>query len=336
MSDGLLDARVVSAVALLVLCVVARGASAQPAAGDDAQAKEVHRTALYAEGVGAATAGRWADAKERFAAVLAIRVSPKVLFSLAQTEEHLGQVASASADYGRALDGAKAAGTSDVVVAAEQARKAIAPRVPHVRVHVDGARAPAATLDGQPIAVNTDVAVDPGPHRVVVSAPGMREASAMVTISERQDLEVPIRLQAVGEPVVMEPIVSTPVSLPSAPKETVGPRAGPWRAIGVVVTAVGVVGLGVGTYFGIDAKSKNDQSNTSGCVGDNCTPAAAQIRRDALWSASASTAAFIVGGVVAATGIVVWLVAPSNDKARVGVTPVALGAGGGLVVRGGF
>src|SRR5262245_52494001 len=60
-------------------------AQAEPLAGD------AERKALYREGVDAAASGRWAEAKDLFNKVLAIRASPKVFFSLAQAEEQLGQ-----------------------------------------------------------------------------------------------------------------------------------------------------------------------------------------------------------------------------------------------------
>src|SRR5580658_2154677 len=166
--------RVVALLTVLLAAPVPASAdpAPSPAQVGNAEKPEDRRTALYREGVEAATAGLWADARDRFRQALAIRTSPKVLFSLAQAEEQLGQVATASADYGRALDGARATpGESEVVAAADQAQRALAPRVPHVRVVVSGSTAPAsATLDDQPIAVGTAIALDPGAHRVVVSA----------------------------------------------------------------------------------------------------------------------------------------------------------------------
>jgi len=314
--------RAASLATLLTLVAAGRPVAAQePAPTAAAQTAQDRRTALYGEGVDAATAGRWADARDRFRAALAIRSSPKVLFSLAQAEEQLGQVASAQADYRRALEGAKAAAESDVVAASEQAQRAIEPRVPHVRVVVSGASGAVATLDEQPIAVGSPVATDPGAHRIVVSAPGTRAVTTSVAIGERQKLDVPVRLEAVAP---------SPAGLETVPVATT--RAVPWRTIGLAMVGTGAVGLGVGAVFGFVAKSKNDQSNRSGCDGDNCTAAAAAVRHDALNAASASTVAFVVGGVLAAGGVVLWLVAPSDADHAVGMTPVALGGGGGLVV----
>jgi hypothetical protein len=331
-----------AACTFVVVAVVCSAAVARAQGEGASSPDEARRTALYKEGFDAATAGRWAQARDRFAAALAIRSSPKVLFSLAQAEEQLGQLATAGRDYGRALDGAKAAGEADVASAAQNARAALEPRVPTVRIVVQGTPGATAKLDDQPVAVGTPVPLDPGAHRVVISAPGMRDAQATVAISERQRLDVPVRLEVAGADTT--PTTASPTASPDAAPagdDASRPEAAhgafPWRTVGLVAAGAGIVTLGVGSYFGIEAKSKNDQSNTSGCNGNNCTQAAAQIRRDAISAGNVSTALFVAGGVLAAAGIVVWLVAPSSEGGTgVSVTPVALGSGGGLTLAGGW
>jgi hypothetical protein len=322
-----------AACAFVVVAAVCSAGVARAQGEGSSSPDEARRTALYKEGFDAATAGRWAEARDRFAAALAIRSSPKVLFSLAQAEEQLGQLAAAGRDYARALDGAKAAAETDVAAAAQNAKAALEPRVPTVRVVAQGAPGATAKLDDQPVAVGTPVPVDPGTHRLVVSAPGMRDAQATVAISERQRLDVPVRLEAAGADAT-----PTTVSLPPASDAAPAPSAFPWRTVGLVAAGAGVVTLGVGSYFGVEAKSKNDQSNSNGgCNGNDCSAAAAQIRRDAISAGNTSTVLFVVGGVLAAGGIVLWLVAPSSEGSTgVSVTPVALGAGGGLVLGGGW
>jgi hypothetical protein len=325
-----------SAACALVVIAAVCSASVARAQGEGASTpEEARRTALYKEGFDAASAGRWAEARDQFAAALAIRSSPKVLFSLAQAEEQLGQLTAAGRDYGLALDGAKAAGESDVASAAQSARAALEPRVPTVRIVAQGAPAATAKLDDQPVAVGTPVPVDPGTHRLVVSAPGMRDAQATVAISERQRLDVPVRLDAAGSDATSAPASPSGPAGDAAPGPVAAHGAFPWRTVGLVAAGAGIVTLGVGTYFGIEAKSKNDQSNNSGCNGDSCTGTAAQTRRDAISAGNTSTVLFVAGGVLAAGGIVLWLVAPSSEgSSGVSVTPVALGAGGGLTLAG--
>jgi hypothetical protein len=320
------------------------------AVGAGAEDREAQRTALYREASTAAGAGHWAEARERLRAALAIRSSPKVLFSLAQTEEQLGQVASAQADYVRSIEGATAAGEGEVVQAAEQARRALSPRVPHVRVVVSvagaartrvSASSPSARLDGQPIGLSAAVAVDPGEHQLVVSAPGMRTATANVKVAEGQQLDVPVSLDpdspvpppspsaqsapaAAHEPLAPPSRVVHAESPPSGARgETPTSAASPWRAVGLITAGAGVVALGVGTAFGLDSMSKHNSAEKV-CPGATCADAnGASQWHDAVTAGNAATAAFVVGGVALVGGAILWLVAPTSSGAgtRVGFGP---------------
>jgi hypothetical protein len=56
-------------------------------------------------------------------------------------------------------------------------------------------------------------------------------------------------------------------------------------------------------------------------------------------AATASTIAFTAGGILAATGVVLYLTAPSGGSpagARVGVSPVVGAAVGGIALQGGW
>jgi hypothetical protein len=319
------------------LALTAIGATATPAAARapalgaaSTEEREAQRTELYREAMKAAGAGRWAEAKERLHAVLAIRSSPKVLFSLAQAEEQLGQLASAQADYARSLEGAALEGKGDVVQAAEQAQRALAPRVPHVRVVVPGAGASraagsagsaSATLDEQPVAVGTAAAVDPGEHRLVVSAPGMRVATLSVKVSETQQLDVPVSLEPErSPPAPITPSLAPAPLPPPAPAASVEakPSAGSsWRTASLVTAGAGVLALGVGAVFGVESKWKHDDAEKA-CPGATC-PAAngASLWHDAVSAGNASTIAFIIGGAGVVAGAVLWLAAPR--EADVGV-----------------
>lgn len=336
------------AAALLSLCIAhpalaQSGPPAPSSAGSPSDAQQAERLrTLYREGVEAATAGRWSDARDRFRAVLAIRSSPKVLFSLGQAEEQLGQVASAQADYGSALQGAKAAGEGEVVTAAEQATAAIAPRVPHVRVVVTGAsagveRLASATLDGQAVAVGAAVAVDPGSHRLVVSAPGMREAVASVAIVEGAQLDVPVRLEPAGGGGAAPAATPAPAAVAASPTpggpETAAPSgegggAGPWRTVGLVAAGAGVVAVGVGFAVALDAKSKwNRAAGEPGISRETDSGSAVS-------EGNVASVVVGVGAAVAAAGVVLWLVAP---RAPDDGPNLAVGIGGReVMLRGRF
>ncbi len=256
-----------SAACLAVVLVEAPSrAQASPASNGDAHAVEGRRSALYREAAEAAKLGHWSVARDRLREVLAVRESPKVFFSLAQAEEQLGAVASAYTHYARALEGAQAAGEGEVANVAGAAAKAISPRVPHARVVVTGVAdvgAVKATLDGEAMAVGASVAVDPGEHRLAVSAPGMAAFSTNVSLREGQDLEVPIRFDAAGiasPPPVPSEAAQAPASqaapLPSSVTAAARPSS-PWPTVGLVAAGAGAIAVGVGAFFGVESAAKH-------------------------------------------------------------------------------
>lgn len=111
------------------------------------------------------------------------------------------------------------------------------------------------------------------------------------------------------------PPSSSPVAT-SAPALESG-QGTPWRTLGWIAGGVGVVGLAVGAAFGLAAIDNNNQSNSNGaCNADLCTGPGLSARHAALDDATASTVAFIAGGVLAATGVVLVFVAPSSGTSR--------------------
>lgn len=210
------------------------------------------------------------------------------------------------------------------------------PRIPTmaVRAQVAGLDVVDATVsvDGADVPIGRSALFDPGRHTIVVRR-GDREVSRELVLAEGE----------LGRVVVVElPAAATPAA---ARADTVTPeaddRGGALRAIGLVTGAAGVVGLGIGTFFGVRAIAKNDDSNADGhCDASGCDPAGAQARNDALGAATASTVSFAAGGVLLASGAALFLLSPrggaqaarSGARDRSTASP-ALGAlpGGGVV-----
>jgi hypothetical protein len=313
-----------TALALLLRCVLFSApafAEATATAGTSG-AREAERTQIYSKAVELANAGRWDDAARMLRQVLDIRSSPKVRFTLGQAEEHAGRLSAAFDAYGQTLIDANVAGVTDVAGNAERALRAVQPRVPVVRVLVTGVGAGEATvtLDEHPTPQRQPTRVDPGSHRVAVNAPGARSATTTIAIGEGQHLDVPVHLDAQDAPVTA-----------SAPEVALSPsptRFNPWPTVGLVTASAGLVALGIGSYFGAVAISDNNTSNSTGCKGNNCTAGAFAERQDAQSAASASTALFIVGGVLAAGGVATWAVSRrQGSSVSVAPSPVARGVG---------
>lgn len=106
--------------------------------------------------------------------------------------------------------------------------------------------------------------------------------------------------------------------------------------LGLVVAGVGVIGLGVGTVLGLGAKSTFDDSDPHCDDAGMCDQTGVDLRSDAVDQGNLATIVFIGGGVLAATGVVLWATAPS-DEPKTGALPLRVVATpAGLRVDGSF
>ena len=103
---------------------------------------------------------------------------------------------------------------------------------------------------------------------------------------------------------------------------------------------LGVVGLGLGSVFGVFALSaQNRQKSDCGSSSSCNRPQAVEDYNTAGTDATASTVAFVAGGVLLAAGAVLWFTQPSDANAggatgRFYLAPSTTGRGGGLVLGG--
>ena len=183
--------------------------------------------------------------------------------------------------------------------------------VPNATVAIDGQAA--APVSGQAIAL------DPGTHRFKVEAPGglATESTFVLRAGERQR----------QEKIVLASVATSPVQTPEKPAPEPSSPGSTQRTIGLVTGGVGVAGLVVGSIFGGIASSQwSDAKDTcgEGCAKDS--PAQAK-KSDAESSATIATIGIIAGGVLLATGLVLYFTAPSRSATgstfRVG--PAGLG-----------
>lgn len=177
-------------------------------------------------------------------------------------------------------------------------------------------------VDVSPAEFGVSAAVDSGEHVVVATATG--RAFWEVRFSVVNGDKKVIKVEVGAEGGVAEPPPLTP-GVPN--KKTESSFFSPLRIAGLAVGIGGLAVLGAGIGLGMNAKSLYDESNdVNGCDAEsNTCPTQTGVdqRADAVTFATASTALIVVGGVLAAGGIVMFAVAPSEEVA-VGLGPGSL------------
>ena len=181
--------------------------------------------------------------------------------------------------------------------------------VPNVSAAIDGAAA--RKLDG------TSWDVDPGQHTFTFVLPdGTRVDRPFLVIEGQKEQRVAVTVAAA--PAAAAPLAA-PMPVTPRPDSLVGPVAPviekpsssgfPYRTVGFVSLGLGVAGVAIGAVFGAEALStKSDH-----CIGTACDPGYAST---ALEQGTASTVGFVAGGVLAAAGLTLVLLAPSKKNPR--------------------
>jgi hypothetical protein len=134
-------------------------------------------------------------------------------------------------------------------------------------------------------------------------------------------LEAPTGMVPVAE---ARPASASEDAEPPAPE----PRGAGQRTLAYVLGGVGVVGLGVGTYLSLKAKGTYDDAIARCPTGpSSCDQTGADGGADPHDQATVSTIAFLAGGALVATGIVLYLTAPRSRRVSLQPAPGLASAG---------
>jgi hypothetical protein len=243
------------------------------------------------------------------------RLDPGVgtLFNLADCYEHLNRIASAWAAFAEAADLAKRAGHEDREMVARERQSLLVPKLSKMRVHVATPLPPGLELrlDNKPLStaiLDNDLPVDAGDHRIHVSAPGKVAAETAVKIEADvaiTNVEIPM-LADVPPPEVV------PVVGPVRPEEPPPQRGSSWQKPAAIAAGAGaIVGLGLGTIFGLKASSEWSDAQAMGCD-KACSPTGYDKWDDSRSSATIGTVGFVAGGLLAAAAVILFVTAPGE------------------------
>ncbi len=284
---------------------------------------KVQAEALFEEGRHLMEAKNFAAACPKLEASQKLDPGAGTLLNLAACYEGNGQLASAWVTY---KDAAAAAQGRHPDWADQANAKAdeLKPKLSHLTVVVSQS-IPGLEVkrDGNVIAegvLGAAMPVDSGTHTIDAAAPGRVPFSTKVVIPASQ-----------GAATVTIPALAMAAG-PAEPQAQASTTGNTQRLVGVVVTGVGVVGIGVGAVFGVLALGKKSSA------GDHCSPdytvCGSQDGIDDVNAAKSdgfvSTVTIIGGAAFATAGIVLYLTAPHAEKQpdSAGAIQARLGAPG--------
>lgn len=323
---------VLSIAALLVASTLCSSPSlAQPT---DARALAAAQT-LHEQAVKALDAKDYAVACPKLEEV--VRLVPEGLgarLSLAECYEGADRLASAWTTYLVVENAAAQAHQIDRQKKAHERAAALQPRLAHLTLVV-----PATVRALHDLEVRGDGVVM-GSAQWEVALPfdkGVHVFSATARGEKAWEKGVSIPADGVAITAFIEDPPSTPRSITAAraPDRTATPPdAAPSRALrnaGLVVGAIGLVGLGVGSGAGIRAITAKSASGGHCSSNDRCDPTGLDLRGQSLTAGTWSTAMFVASGVALAAGVTLVVLAPSTPRSptvKAAIGPGSIGLSG--------
>lgn len=273
---------------------------------------------------------RYAQACELFAQSDRLEPSIGALGLLAACHERQGLWASAYREYLETARRAEEVGDSRAQFARDRANQ-LRTRVPTIKVRFTRPDPNVQVFRGGQLVPPEDyerpIMLDPGSYEIVAKAPsGQWTYAAVVNMGENVVVVVP-PTETFATGGVPDSLGGGGPAGPNTNRPAGGPGVGPGvggpgvegevdpmrKAAPYIVTGLGVASIGVGSFFGLQAMSKNDDSKDP----TQCPPTAptCDLRDDAKSAATLSTVFFAIGGVGVAAGIVLFATTPSGRSA---------------------
>jgi hypothetical protein len=311
-------------------------------------ADEAAAEVLFNQATEAANAGRLDEACPKFAEAQRLDPTAGTLLNLAKCEEQRNNLATA---YG-AYIAAQALARQEKDKKGREARardsaSRLEPRLAMLVIEVPpGSRSAGIEVKRNGKAIGEGqwgarVPMDPGAITIEASAPGRTTWTTTVHIESKPgETRVSVPLLAPAPAAPPPPIAPTLDTAAGAP-----PHERTWsgqKTAAVAVGGAGLIGVVLGSVFGVQAISRNNSSKDH-CLPDApnlCDATGVDLRQQTKTAMTVSTVAFAVGATALAGGVVLFLTAPSKSEAktaktaRIEASPVVMGSGGGVLLQG--
>jgi hypothetical protein len=300
-------------------------ACASNALADDKTTADV----LFEEAQKLISAGRYSEACPKLAESQRLDPGIGTALYLGDCYEKVGRTASAWGSFREALSLAERAGDKRAAVAKRRA-DALEPILSRLTIKLDPGISPSSVHIERndkrvaPIEIGLAIPVDPGDVTITAQAEGHERWETTVKVPEKNGaIEVVVKLgPAIATPppatVTPPPVTVTPTAKSAPPPP--GDRSSsltPLRIAGIGVGVVGLAAIGIGAGLAVSAKGTFDSAKQMGrCdMSDFCTPEGLELRAGARSTADVATVMFIAGGVLAAAGVTLFIVAPKKKSA---------------------
>lgn len=291
-----------------------------------AQSSSTVAEALFSEGRRLLDEGKYDEACAKFAESQRLDPGTGTLLNLANCYEQAGRFATAWSTWKEAASSARDAGQTDREQLARGKAAELEGKLARLTIEVpEEARVPGLVIkrDGEELTSaiwGTPLPVDAGTRKIEATAEGYLPFSTDIALTDGTAQKVAIPKLEVDPNYQKQPETApTP-----ATAEDRGTDPGKTqRIIGYVVGGVGIVGIGVGTYFGIDAINKNNDAhsnNQCNSTGTSCTETAYDQIEAARRSGTASSVAIGVGAAALVGGFVLVITAPKAST-QVALSP---------------
>jgi serine/threonine-protein kinase len=333
-----------------VCATTARESGAQPSQATAAE--KASAEALFDEALRLMHKGAFAEACPKFEMSQRIEAAVGTLLYLAECYEKTGRTASSWATFREAASLAEAAGQSDRMKTARARAARLEPDLAWLTIQVSsevraipGLTLRRATVPVQPDLSGVPVPVDPGDVTVEANAPGYAQYTTSVNVPARGRAVVNVAaLTPLPAPAAAATSTSAAPEPSSAPPATPSPQPTPLPAappaseerrsvLPYVFGGVGIVGIGLGSYFGLRAISDADDARKA-CPDGLCSEKrGAAAADDARTAAKISNVSFAVGAGALAAGVVLYFALPSK-KTELSLAPHVDQNSAGLVFRG--
>lgn len=270
---------------------------------------------------------RYDDAAKAFRRADELDPNPQTKLDLADALSTAGKLIEASQVTNLIIDAAPPA-PKKIKDAAQKLRTSLEQRIPWIQIRIFGPeqKVTSTTIDGKDIDAENEIPFNPGDHVITADADGWQPVEKKIKLAEGAHKIVKIKMKKAGATAKKksggddesDEETDEEAEEEEAPKKKGGSKITQSSLFlpGMIAGGVGVVGLGMGTIFGAVALGTTADLQ-SRCDGNVCpkTSANQRLQEDAISQGNASTAMFVIGGLGAAAGGAL-LVLASNGVGR--------------------